>query len=97
MGGGDERLRSSWAHALRFTWLHTTHALALLLVIGPALTCDFPSGAVNTTKRIQAVLVRRAAPPRPPVPPPNATPGSQAMKDYSGGDGPVAADDARTE
>lgn len=39
-GAGDERLRSSWAHALRFTWLHTTHAVPLVLVIG-ALTAHW--------------------------------------------------------
>jgi len=33
-GAGDEPLRSSWAHALRHTWLHTTHFLLLVLLIG---------------------------------------------------------------
>lgn len=76
----DERLRSSWAHALRFTWLHTTHALALLLVMGPIFV-----GLAD----IRRSYYRTHPPPRwdiqypsYPTTPPNALPGSQAMKDY---------------
>ena len=79
-GAADERLRSSWAHALRFTWLHTTHALALLLVIGPAML------VLNNLPRSHY----RAHPPPPydvrypPYPdlPRNAIPGSQAWKEH---------------
>jgi hypothetical protein len=33
-GAADEPLRSSFKHALRFTWLHTTHALPIVLLVG---------------------------------------------------------------
>jgi hypothetical protein len=33
-GARDERVRASLAHALRQVWLHTTHALPLVLLIG---------------------------------------------------------------
>lgn len=79
-GAADERLRSSWAHALRFTWLHTTHALALLLVIGPAmLGLSEVRRSYHRTHQGPQYDVQY---PSPPTPPPNAKPGSQAMKDF---------------
>ncbi len=79
-GAADERLRSSWAHALRFTWLHTTHAVALLLVIGPAILVL--SDVSRSYRRTHPMPQHDFQYPPPPVPPPNATPGSQAMKDF---------------
>lgn len=79
-GAADEPLRSSWAHVLRFTWLHTTHALALLLMIGPAVLL------LNHMSRLcyQTYPPYRFDVTYPPYPsfPTNATPGSQAMKDF---------------
>jgi hypothetical protein len=79
-GAGDEPLRSSWAHALRFTWLHTTHALPLLLVIGVAFLW------IEDTRHAYFAGNRRPMPDiayrTPPTLPPNATPGSKTWQDY---------------
>lgn len=79
-GAADERLRSSYAHALRFAWLHTTHALALLLLVGPAMLVlnSVPRTYYRTHRQVHFDVQY----PPPPTLPANMTPGSQAMEDY---------------
>jgi hypothetical protein len=79
-GAGDERLRSSWAHALRFTWLHTTHALPLLLVIG--LVYLGIEGNRHSYYQTHSSPSFNFSPPASPTPPQNAAPNSQAWTDY---------------
>jgi len=81
-GAADERLRSSWAHALRFTWLHTTHALVLLVVIGSAALVIDNARRSYYRRHPQSPPDYGVAYPQQPPRPSNAAPNSQAWKDY---------------
>jgi hypothetical protein len=74
-GARDERMRSSFAHALRRTWLHTPHMLMAVFFVGMLGT---------TLSRMEtAWLEARRSPSLGPAPQPgNAAPGSQAWKDW---------------
>jgi len=77
-GAGDERLRSSYAHALRHTWLLSTQAVPLILLIGLMI--------VPISAAVRSFEDRHPYPdltfPTPPTHPAGAAPDSQAMKDY---------------
>lgn len=79
-GAADERLRSSWSHALRITWLHTSHALPTVLLVG-GLSALYEEAA-RTDRRM------RPYPSYPswiaaPTPPAGAAPDSKAWREYS--------------
>ncbi len=77
-GAGDERLRCSYAHALRHTWLLSTQAVPLILLIGLLI--------VPISAAVRSFEDRHPYPnltsPTPPTRPAGAAPNSQAMKDY---------------
>jgi len=77
-GAGDEPVRSSIAHALRVTWLQTTHDLPLLLLIG---LLTVPCGRASM-RYWQNNPTRNIAYPTRPQKPKNQTPDSPAMQEY---------------
>lgn len=83
-GAIDERPRSSFGHALRVVWLHTSHALPVVVVIG--LGAEALSSVAGDWHRThpdayQKVLnnIQTMSPPTPPA---GALPGSPAWAAY---------------
>lgn len=75
-GAQDEPIRSSFANALRRTWLHTTHALVAVLLVGTlGTTLSRMETAWDSTYPIPA-------PEWPERPPEDLPRDSQAWKDY---------------
>ncbi len=70
-GAADEPLRCSFAHALRFTWLHSIH-VALVVVLGCALTAWLEQVRADHDRRQAAMLPALPAFPGP-QPGPDAT------------------------
>jgi len=79
-GAADERLRSSWSHALRITWLHTSHALPTVLLVG-GLSAFYEEAARNDRRmRPYPTYPQWIAAPTPPA---GAAPNSKAWREYS--------------
>jgi len=78
-GAGDERLRSSYAHALRHTWLLSTQAVPLILLIG-LMIVPISAAARSFEDRHPYPDFTFSTPP--PTFPAGAAPDSQAMKDF---------------
>ena len=82
-GARDERLRASLANAFRQTWLHTPHAIPVVLIVGLlAIAYDEATTAYHNSPAYQDSYSSGMAYPKPPTVPSNADPKSQAWKDY---------------
>ncbi|HOW73197.1 MAG TPA: hypothetical protein PKY77_21580 [Phycisphaerae bacterium] len=79
-GAADEPLRSSWAHALRHTWLHSTHALPAVLIIGLLVIGNDHMGRAYNSRPQTIPVPTFTMPPAAPTPPLNPT--TQQSNDY---------------
>ena len=80
-GAADERLRSSWSHALRVTWLHTSHALPTVLLVG-ALSDGYSRAERAYSKTHPYPFWTTNWPTPPSMPSGASSPSSQAWRDY---------------
>ena len=76
-GARDERARSSFANALRQMWLHTSHVVVAVFLVG-VLVVALERTQANWRRSHQPVNIAY----NPPQPPANLTPGTQAWQDY---------------
>lgn len=80
-GAGDERLQTSFAAAMRQTWLHSSHALPVVLLVG-LLLIGYEEASRNYRNDYPYPRHPSRGYPQPPKTPANAQPNSKAWKDY---------------
>ena len=79
-GAADERLRSSWSHALRIAWLHTSHALpTVLLVVALSIGYNRAERAYYQANPYPSLRMTWTPPSLPTAPSDNS---EQAWRDY---------------